>query len=421
MSALIFSPKSLNDFYCFNWMNHIDDDISIDLSKAISEVRWAILPSKTDKYDEQVAFSAVASGINQRILNGETLFIQIRPYKMDEPEYYSQAFVVNKLLTFARSLHNVDIIALKPELVYGNAYEYNQTYIKGDDVTLLTGSDAEIRDALQVRLENDIADLSKYNEIVRIGDIQGCLSNLEKALPHGIKDSKFYVFLGDYIDRGPDSLGVLKWLKKNCFKNNKLKENVVLLMGNHERHLITWTLGMEPTSNSFMRTTFPQIEDNKHRELIDLILSSLKASFIYKYKGHTTICCHGGLEQDIPRYPFNILGQDERDKSHWLSWSIGGLHNMWQMSDKELYGGFLNKGRNIGEQFVDNMMTYYGKDDRVINLEMVYGHFHIRGTELSWENKEYNLRSICHENDVDRGGKLVVSYDRGNEFEIKEF
>ena len=63
-----------------------------------------------------------------------------------------------------------------------------------------------------------------------IGDIHGCLQAL-KALFDFIQPSKedTIITLGDYIDRGPNSKGVLDLLKKL-----KQTHNVISLKGNHE-------------------------------------------------------------------------------------------------------------------------------------------------------------------------------------------
>ena len=69
-----------------------------------------------------------------------------------------------------------------------------------------------------------------------IGDIHGCLKTLEVLLNKKMKitrDDRLF-FLGDYIDRGPDSKGVLDFmigLKENGY-------NTVFIRGNHEEMLI---------------------------------------------------------------------------------------------------------------------------------------------------------------------------------------
>jgi len=43
-----------------------------------------------------------------------------------------------------------------------------------------------------------------------IGDVHGCLRSLEKLIGQiSPKDGDKLVFLGDYIDRGPDSKGTI--------------------------------------------------------------------------------------------------------------------------------------------------------------------------------------------------------------------
>lgn len=72
-----------------------------------------------------------------------------------------------------------------------------------------------------------------------IGDIHGCseeLRHLVDALP--VRPGDEMVFLGDYIDRGPDSSGVVSFLieLKASLSENKL----VFLKGNHEDMLLSY-------------------------------------------------------------------------------------------------------------------------------------------------------------------------------------
>ena len=66
-----------------------------------------------------------------------------------------------------------------------------------------------------------------------IGDIHGDLEALEilfQRLPE-ITAEDTVVFLGDYVDRGPDSAGVVKWVRDFT---TKTPAKVVTLRGNHE-------------------------------------------------------------------------------------------------------------------------------------------------------------------------------------------
>ncbi len=66
--------------------------------------------------------------------------------------------------------------------------------------------------------------------IYAIGDIHGSLEALKTIFKQGIiTPEDKVVFLGDYIDRGPDSKGVIDW----CINNQK-NFDFEFILGNHE-------------------------------------------------------------------------------------------------------------------------------------------------------------------------------------------
>ncbi|HOP81665.1 MAG TPA: metallophosphoesterase family protein [Fervidobacterium sp.] len=67
-----------------------------------------------------------------------------------------------------------------------------------------------------------------------IGDVHGCLNSLEKLIGQiSPKDGDKLIFLGDYIDRGPDSKGTIDFL---CSLSKTV--DCVFLRGNHEQMLL---------------------------------------------------------------------------------------------------------------------------------------------------------------------------------------
>ncbi|WP_430910430.1 metallophosphoesterase family protein [Methylobacterium sp. sgz302541] len=72
-----------------------------------------------------------------------------------------------------------------------------------------------------------------------VGDIHGCAGLLERLLAriedHAAGEPHALVFLGDYIDRGPDSAGVIRLLRTLQWRD---PERVTCLMGNHEALLL---------------------------------------------------------------------------------------------------------------------------------------------------------------------------------------
>jgi serine/threonine protein phosphatase 1 len=71
-----------------------------------------------------------------------------------------------------------------------------------------------------------------------IGDIHGCLSELSyliESLP--LQHADRIIFLGDYIDRGPESKGVVTYLMSMAKTSDY---NLVFLKGNHEDMLLAY-------------------------------------------------------------------------------------------------------------------------------------------------------------------------------------
>jgi serine/threonine protein phosphatase 1 len=74
-------------------------------------------------------------------------------------------------------------------------------------------------------------------KIFAVGDIHGCISYLEDLIAMikiDPKDDRL-VFIGDYVDRGPDVKGVVEFILEL-----QQKYEVVCLIGNHERLLLDY-------------------------------------------------------------------------------------------------------------------------------------------------------------------------------------
>ena len=94
-------------------------------------------------------------------------------------------------------------------------------------------------DSKTVALGNSRVD--KKTRIYAIGDVHGCLDELKALLAlikSDLKDKPVarhrIIFVGDYVDRGPDSRGVIDLL----LKLKKKGKPVTYLCGNHEEKLL---------------------------------------------------------------------------------------------------------------------------------------------------------------------------------------
>ncbi|MBV1895440.1 MAG: serine/threonine protein phosphatase [Rhodobacteraceae bacterium] len=82
--------------------------------------------------------------------------------------------------------------------------------------------------------DDEFPPIAPARQFVVIGDIHGCIDLLDLLLARIEPDCPL-VFVGDYIDRGPDSAGVLRRLKQLTQTENR---EVICLLGNHEEMLL---------------------------------------------------------------------------------------------------------------------------------------------------------------------------------------
>jgi len=103
-----------------------------------------------------------------------------------------------------------------------------------------------------------------------VGDIQGCFEPLQRLLAKVDFDpARDRLWLtGDLVNRGPDSLGVLRWAKR-------LGSRLVVALGNHDLHLLALARGLgRPRRRDSLQAVFdaPDREELldwlRHRELM---------------------------------------------------------------------------------------------------------------------------------------------------------
>ena len=156
-----------------------------------------------------------------------------------------------------------------------------------------------------------------------IGDIHGDLGALEilfQRLPEITSDDTV-VFLGDYIDRGPHSAGVVTWVREFTAKT---PAKVVTLRGNHEDAWLQvidtgWPEFVFPRGNgclesyrSFLGQAVPDEHDPPTTEELDAMMEgkffppdvvAWMRELPFFYEDEHAIYVHAGIKRDGDHFP----------------------------------------------------------------------------------------------------------------------
>lgn len=236
---------------------------------------------------------------------------------------------------------------------------------------------AEEVDAAEVVLErryNDKRELTGPFDI--IGDIHGCSSELETLLGKlGYVDGahpegRTAVFVGDLVDRGPDSPGVLRRVMAMVASGDAL-----CVPGNHENKLGRWLRGKQVQHTHGLAETIEQLEqedekDPAFREQVREFIGGLVSHYVLD--GGKLVVCHAGLPE---KYHGRTSG---RVRSH------------------ALYGDTTGETDEFGLP-----VRYPWAEDYRGRAAVVYGHTPVPST--SWINN-----TICLDTGAVFGGRLTA-------------
>ncbi|MFE2596921.1 polynucleotide kinase-phosphatase [Streptomyces sp. NPDC059396] len=221
------------------------------------------------------------------------------------------------------------------------------------------------------RRYNDLAHLTGPFDI--IGDIHGCRSELETLLGKlgyeggAHPEGRTAVFVGDLVDRGPDSPGVLRLVMDMVESGNAL-----CVPGNHENKLGRWLKGRKVQHTHGLAETVEQFEKEddafraRVREFIDGLVSH------YVLDGGKLVVCHAGLPE---KYHGRTSG---RVRSH------------------ALYGETTGETDEFGLP-----VRYPWAEDYRGRAAVVYGHTPVPNT--SWINN-----TICLDTGAVFGGRMTA-------------
>ncbi|MEV8451582.1 polynucleotide kinase-phosphatase [Streptomyces sp. NPDC052095] len=239
---------------------------------------------------------------------------------------------------------------------------------------LRTEEEAAHAEVVLERRYNDLRHLTGPFDI--IGDIHGCSSELETLLGRlGYVDGthpegRTAVFVGDLVDRGPDSPGVLRRVMSMVASGDAL-----CVPGNHENKLGRYLKGRAVQHTHGLAETIEQLDrederDPAFRERVREFIEGLVSHYVLD--GGGLVVCHAGLPE---KYHGRTSG---RVRSH------------------ALYGDTTGETDEFGLP-----VRYPWAEDYRGRAAVVYGHTPV--PNASWVNN-----TICLDTGVVFGGKMTA-------------
>lgn len=215
-------------------------------------------------------------------------------------------------------------------------------------------------------LEPNIRRITK-NSIV-IGDIHGQFSDLLHIFQvHGSPEQNSYVFLGDYVDRGENSLECIMLL---LVYKIMYPDNIALIRGNHEQKTINRVYG-------FYDEVCMKYGGCKIWNIINNVFPHFNLGCIIDNK---YLCVHGGIS---PRVTINKLERADRFEKITEESIINDI--IW--SDPYYKQGFAPNPRGSGFLFGEDILKQFLMFN---NLEMI-----VRSHQLAIEGYKWDFENLC--------------------------
>lgn len=264
-----------------------------------------------EQTNDKIVWKTLFEILERRMLQGEFTVIDATNSKTSEMNRYKQLCEMYRYRIYCVDFTDIPIETVKernrkrPILKYVPEEAIEKAYSRFETQKIPAGITPIKPDELDKIWMKKI-DLSSYSRIHHIGDIHGCATALKEYFEEngGIKDDEFYIFTGDYIDRGLENVDVVNFLSSICEK-----KNVCLLEGNHERPLWLWANGEPTGSKEFELITRTQLENAKiDKKSVRILSRRFCQCAYYSYDGNTYLVTHAG----ISTIPYNLTTLSSR-------------------------------------------------------------------------------------------------------------
>ena len=314
----------------------------------------------TQKNDTEV-WALLMKLLEKRMSNGEFVIVDATHYKSTLINKYK-----NLVEKYRYRVNIVDFTDVPmEELLKRNAQREEYKRVPEETIKKMNAvfeQDKEVNaryevltreQAIEKLHSNLLFDFNKFEKVVVFGDIHGCYEPLKNYFEQNPFNDKYsYIFVGDYLDRGIQNKQVLEFLF-----SIKDKKNVLLLEGNHEKHLRRYAEDdyikidkadrpilekycdkvffrelQERTirSREFLDRTVPEIESIDKKDLRQLCRKFAQFAY-FTFKGKEYFICHGG----IPIKPNIFVSTKELIKGTGGYTELDELYNAWNNNVKD--------------------------------------------------------------------------------------
>lgn len=339
-------------------------------------------PDGTEMISQEVsshAWKKLYEALEYRMAVGETTIVDathltprsLEPYKALAKKYSYKVHLVR----FGRDLSLEELLARDAARGLNMAGEptVRKMYARMEslDGTLSKRWNPLTPDEFLASLDWKVRDISNYAKVKVIGDVHSCATALDQALAD-FNAETLYVFVGDYFDRGTEPVAVMEkllWLVK--------QPNVVLLVGNHERHIYDFLAGLPVKSPAFKETLAEIMRAGYTKADFARIVKQMQPVYAARFHGFEMVMTHSGLTP-------GQFGKSLDDYCHRLA-----LRN-----EAEFMKGLGDYDYPIVEEWIAADLDVF----------QFYGHRNTRGYEVISDGNAF-----CLEQKVEFGGRLAVT------------
>lgn len=272
------------------------DDIRLLVQSPIISAKYdhRVISQKNDNYVWRLLFEL----LEQRMKKGEFVVIDATHSRSSDFSRYNKLCEKYRYRKYYVSFADVPIEECKRRNAERESYKrvpenvIEKMYARLKTQGKTSGWVEVSKDNFWNEVGTKLYDMDIYNKIHVFGDIHGCYEPIKEYFEkYPYNEEDFYIFTGDYIDRGLQNKETLEFLME--FAKNK---NTLFLEGNHEKWLNYYSLDeMENVkSQMFLKKTIPQILDLSKSDLRSFYRKLGQIAY-FKFGIKKYFISHGGV------------------------------------------------------------------------------------------------------------------------------